>query len=409
MEEKIKVLFIGNKVPFPDVDGGTAASKAIIQNLLDAGCIVQAVFFDTEKHPVYPQALFPEWHDPAFSMSSIRVNTRVNLRDALLNLFFSSKSYHVIRVQKSEVQKQIQAITEAMQPQVILLDGLFALAQAPFLKSVSRAPLVYRAHNIESEVWYRLAANSRLLPKRYYLNLLARRLEKFEKKTGHLLAEVWAISEPSAVFFGRLQVPVKVVFPAFRISAAADTQKVYSGSGAFRMFHVGAMDWLPNTEALQFFVRDIFPVLRARFPQLEFHAGGRHFNAEQLPRAEGVFYHGEIEDYTAFIADKHALVVPLLSGSGLRMKIPEAWAAGIPVLATPEAIRGLPAEPGLHYAAFRTAEDLIQLFEAHLNDTAWWQHMALEGRKQVQACFSYQSLAKSIGLYLADVIRLDKK
>lgn len=407
--EKIKVLFIGNKVPFPDVDGGTAASRAIIQNLLDAGCRVQAVFFDTEKHPVNSEALFPEWQDPAFSMEKIRVNTRVNVQDALLNLLFSSKSYHVIRVQKSVVQKQLQAYVDGFSPQMILLDGLFALAQAPFLKSVTRAPLIYRAHNIESEIWYKLSENSNLFLKRKYLYILARRLAKFEKKTAHLLAEVWAVSEQTSRFFAALKVPARVVYPSFRIRSFETPHQVYPGTGPFRLFHVGAMNWLPNTEALTFFVRDIFPVLRRRFPELEFYAGGRHLDPEAFPRVEGVFYCGEIEDYPAFTADKHALVVPLLSGSGMRMKIPEAWAAGIPVLATEEAIRGIPAEPGKHFGLFRNAEELAAIFGKELHVPQYWQSLSLEGEKQVEALFSHEALAKSVAGYIQDVVHNDKK
>lgn len=407
--EKIKVLFIGNKVPFPDLDGGTAASRAMIQNILDAGCTVQAVFFDTEKHPVRSEALFPEWHDPAFSLEKIRVDTRVNLRDALLNLLFSTKSYHIIRVQKSVVQKQLQAITEKFLPDIILLDGLFALAQAPFLKSVTRAPLVYRAHNIESEIWFRLAGHSRFNPKKRYLRILAKRLQKFEKKTAHLLRDVWAVSEPVAQFFAALKVPARVVYPSFRLQSYEAPHEQYTGRGPFRMFHVGAMDWQPNTEAVAFFVKEIFPQLRRQFPLVEFHAGGRHFDVDAFPETEGVFYYGEIEDYRAFTADKHALVVPLLSGSGIRMKIPEAWAAGIPVLATPAAIRGIPAEPGVHFGMFSNTTELLTLCRTYLESPEYWQKLSQNGRRQVEALFSHEALAKSVGEYIADIVRLDKK
>jgi len=407
--EKIKVLFVGNKVPFPDLDGGTAASRAMIQNILDAGCRVQAVFFDTEKHPVRSEALFPEWHDPAFSLEKIRVDTRVNLRDALLNLFFSTKSYHIIRVQKSIVQKQLQAITEKFAPDIVLLDGLFALAQAPFLKSVTPAPLVYRAHNIESEIWFRLADHSRFIPRKRYLHILAKRLQKFEKKTAHLLREVWAVSEPTAQFFTALKVSARVVYPSFRLQSHETPHENYTGSGAFRMFHVGAMDWQPNTEAVSYFVKEIFPKLRREFPMVEFHAGGRHFDVNAFPGTEGVFCYGEIEDYRAFTADKHALVVPLLSGSGIRMKIPEAWAAGIPVLATPAAIRGIPAEPGVHFGMFSNTAELIALFRTYLGAPEYWKQLSLNGRRQVEENFSHEALAKSVGEYMADIVRLDKK
>src|SRR5262249_10074306 len=110
----------------------------------------------------------------------------------------------------------------------------------------------------------------------------------------------------------------------------------------------GNMEYHPNTAAVRFFRNEIWPALRDRWPKLVWRLIGknpeaiRRFTAGD-PRIEVV---GPVEDAVAELARCRVAIVPLLTGSGTRLKILEAWAAGLPVVSTGIGAEGLPVRDG---------------------------------------------------------------
>jgi glycosyltransferase involved in cell wall biosynthesis len=112
----------------------------------------------------------------------------------------------------------------------------------------------------------------------------------------------------------------------------------------------GNMEYHPNTSAVRFFRGEIWPILRERWPELVWRLVGKNPGAVAAytggdSRIEVI---GETDDAVRELARARAAVVPLLAGSGTRLKILEAWAAGLPVVATPLGAEGLTARDGEH-------------------------------------------------------------
>jgi glycosyltransferase involved in cell wall biosynthesis len=164
----------------------------------------------------------------------------------------------------------------------------------------------------------------------------------------------------------------------------------------------GNLEYDPNVTAVQFFYERIWPVLRERWPRLTWRIVGR--NQEKLARRlagdDRIRFTGPVTDAIAELASARAAVVPVLAGSGTRMKIIEAWAAGIPVVSTRLGSEGLPALAGEHLLEaddpadfaravsslleFPTLADKLAdhgraLYEAELNWEAVWPRLAAAG------------------------------
>jgi glycosyltransferase involved in cell wall biosynthesis len=110
----------------------------------------------------------------------------------------------------------------------------------------------------------------------------------------------------------------------------------------------GNMEYHPNTSAVRFFRAEVWPLLRERWPRLIWRLLGKHPDAIRRfvagdPRIEVA---GPVDDAILELARARVAVVPLLVGSGTRLKILEAWAAGLPVVSTPVGAEGLPARDG---------------------------------------------------------------
>ena len=139
---------------------------------------------------------------------------------------------------------------------------------------------------------------------------------------------------------------VPLCFPVQPVDYAAKRRDVCNA------LWLGGFWWHPNAEGVQWFLREIFPLVRPRLAQarLRFHFIGAGAPPELTAIHDGrnVVVHGFVPSLSELLADMHLLFVPLLSGSGVRVKILEAMSNGIPVLTTTKGCEGLGAVDGVH-------------------------------------------------------------
>ncbi len=388
-----KIIVLCNKSPFPNIDGGTAATKSLIDGLLQAGYAIHALIFDTYKHPLKPELLFPEWENKAFSFDPISVDTHIDISKLLKNLLFEKESLHISRVQLPEVSKQIIKACEKFEPDFLVLDGLFAMAQIPALSHLN-IPMVYRAHNVESEIWEKLARESKPA-KKFYLSIMAKRLKNFEKKLALYPTMVWAISPNTADFFRGLKLAVELIYPSVQLPEN-ERIRSFPKNGHFSLFHIGAMNWQPNLEAVDYFVHAFLPELSRHFPHAVFYAGGRHFPMNRYEVSAHFKVVGEVPSYADFVKDKDLLVVPLKSGSGIRMKIVETMALGIPVLSTRAGMDGIPAIEGQHFLPFSNPSDFLEAIARLHEEPELYGNLAKAAKDLVATHFALHEQSKQM-------------
>ncbi len=110
------------------------------------------------------------------------------------------------------------------------------------------------------------------------------------------------------------------------------------------MVVLGSRGWLPNEDSHTWLVREIWPAIRSALPGAVLHLYSADLDPGTTP--PGVTAHSSLEDSAQAFAARSVLLVPLRIASGVRMKILEAWARGVPVVATPAALAGLEAADG---------------------------------------------------------------
>ncbi|MGK5080787.1 TIGR03087 family PEP-CTERM/XrtA system glycosyltransferase [Janthinobacterium sp. HLX7-2] len=131
--------------------------------------------------------------------------------------------------------------------------------------------------------------------------------------------------------------------------------------GAQVLVFTGAMDYWPNIDAVQWFVRRVWPALRRQFPQLQFYIVGSGPTAAvtALARVAGVTVTGKVPDIRPYLAGAALAVAPLRIARGVQNKVLEAMAMGKIVLATPQALEGIAAQPGLELLLARNDAEFI--------------------------------------------------
>jgi sugar transferase (PEP-CTERM/EpsH1 system associated) len=213
-------------------------------------------------------------------------------------------------------------------------------------------PAVLFTHNVESEIWRRHAETATSAIARSLYRTQHRRMLRFEARTLARFDGVLVVSDADRETFDRIY-PGAVREPAHVVPTGVDTEFFTprsSPAASRRIVFSGSMDWLPNEDAMIFFVRDVLSLIRAEEPGVTLSIVGRAPtpNVQKLAKEHGIQVTGRVDDVRPYVGDAAVYVVPLRIGGGTRLKIFEAMAMGKAVVSTTVGAEGLPVVDGMH-------------------------------------------------------------
>ena len=338
----MKVLYIGHKPAYPKVDGGCVASAAFLNNLMESGCEVYYAFLSTEKHPYISDA-FPQEVQKAISITNHSIETRVNRWEAVRSLFNSS-SYNVERFHNETFAKKLKKILASEDIATVIFDNVFSVR---YLKEIqtSNSTISYfvRTHNVEFQIWEGLSRNARNPIVRWYLKRLAKDLKRFEIRAYEKLDGIFTITNEDTQELKHLgiqtpilHVPVSVEIP--------DYEHNYKNKS---LFHLGAMNWRPNIQAVNTVLKYL-PDFLSNDPETHFTIAGLE-SEERYDYLDDphVTVAGFVPSLENFVRHQGILIAPIQSGSGVRIKLLEMMAMGIPVITTTRGAQGISDQTGL--------------------------------------------------------------
>ncbi|MGI4741164.1 MAG: glycosyltransferase family 4 protein [Janthinobacterium lividum] len=343
------ILQVSLRVPFPLHDGGAIGIYNITAGLLAAGHRVTMLAVNTPKH--HQPASVLDHLGPNFRLVTVDVDTTAKPLKALQNLLFSSRPYNIERFIDGAVTAVLGPLLQAEKPDVVQFEGTYMAWYNTWLREQRLVPAgtvrVLRAHNIEYVIWERLAKGERNPLRRWYLGHLATRLRSFEQAYLPHFDAVAAITEQDIARLKELGcpepialVPAAVEMHSFQPDPAVQPQPR-------TIFMIGSLNWLPNLEGLEWLLREVWPALHAELPDLQLHVAGVAPPAHLLvPRTDNVFIHGFVESAAAFMRQYDLMLVPLLSGGGMRVKIIEGMALGKAILSTGIGAEGIEVTDG---------------------------------------------------------------
>ncbi len=395
----MKILFLCNKSPYPAREGGPIAMNMMIEGLIRAGHQVKVLAVNSEKYHVAPESI-PLSYREMTGIELVDIDLRIRIPDALLNLF-STKSYHVERFISAAFRKKLLDILSVEKFDVVQFEMLF---MSPYLGDVQRnsnAVTVLRAHNIEHLIWERMARNEKSPLKKWYISHLAETLKNYELSVIKGYDGIAAITYKDAEFFQKIiqgsgQAKPAVTDIPFGLdpgSYSSSREKIHFPS----IFSLGAMDWLPNNEGIYWFLEKVWPELHRRFPDLRFYIAGRHM-PEWLTnsRHENVEVIGEVEDAVQFMNSKAIMVVPLFSGSGIRIKIIEGMAAGKTIVSTSIGAEGIGYTNGENILIADDPEEFIRQIASCISDRGMFDSIGISARTLIETSYNRDLLIQKL-------------
>jgi polysaccharide biosynthesis protein PslH len=341
----MNILQVTNKVPYPTKDGGAIACMNLTRGFSLLGHSVTVLSMNTAKHNISLDEI-PELIRDLAEFNLVEVPARISAISAVWNLIFSKKPYNAVRFISNSFKAELKLILESNRFDVIQLEGLYVCPYIPIIRKYSSAKIVYRAHNIEHEIWDRTVINSKGIVK-WYLKILAKRIRSFEINLLNEYDLIVPITERDGALLDKLgntkskHVSQTGIDSSVLIPNAKNLEHP-------SLFHIGSLEWTPNQEGLVWFLDNCWNAIHIKYPTLKFYVAGRNAPLwlQKKLEAPNVVFEGEVTDAYEFMNSKSIMVAPLYSGSGMRIKIIEGMALGKPIVTTPVGTEGISTTSG---------------------------------------------------------------
>lgn len=377
----MRILYIAPKSPAPIIDGGCFAMMECLKGLSQIA-EVDGIILETYKHP-YTKESERILNHYLKSQMVVPINTEIKPTGALVN-FIRRKNYNLSRFKSEKLYQEIaKQLTNKYD--YIVCDSLFAAAQLSHFDFKELAPVIIRSHNVESEIWKLHASMETSVLKRFYLRNLEKTLRKEEIEILNKAAVVWAISEEDQQWIKTNTDQKNAVLLPVSVPIDSTMAVDYKNND---FFHLGSMDWKPNQEAVNFLVKKIWS--NPAVSEFTLKIAGSKSEHYSFYRTNAIEVVGWVKNSNEFMAKSGTLVTPIQSGSGIRIKLLEAMALGVPCITTKLGASGIDIEKsGIQIA--ETEESFVELILKFRKNESFREEVGNKSRDYISKVHSFDT------------------
>jgi glycosyltransferase involved in cell wall biosynthesis len=389
----MRILWVKYGTLFPPDTGGRKRTWAMLREIVRAGHELHYLALKTPDVTITDEemndryATRKTWLDhreaakgsPAFFL------------DLLGNFTLSRRPYVLDRYRCDAWREAIEQ--HAKDADVVVCDFLTPAPNFEGLRLL--CPVVLFQHNIESQIWKRLADTAGHAVKRAYLASQYRRMWRAEKELSEGFEGIITVS-PEDSAFCREQYQLRRVLGDVPTGVDVDAfQPPAKPAAAPVIGFLGSMDWMPNIDGVLWFAREVLPKVREQMPEVRVKIIGRNPPASirALAADPAIEVTGTVPEVQPHVHECRVIAVPLLAGGGTRIKIFEAMAMGVPVISTTIGAEGLPVRHGEEIEIADDAESFAKGTLKLLADAGAAARMASNARELMEQRFSWRFAA----------------
>ena len=395
---RLKVLLVCNMSPFPP-QGGSPLRLWQMINVLAKIATVDVLSFGDRDVRVASMPVANSWIHIGDDVEKRRFIGAQKVRALLRARQFPFEN----DFRDAEFNRIIADRITDVRPDVIVLSHW----RDALPDSLARAPrLIVDAHNIESLLGPHAVPRLRSFRERFAML----RFRQRERRLFKVATSVWVTSAVDAALASKMApradirvVPNAVDTDHYRPLLNKRLQTVRSSvaarEGSVAVGYIGRYSYNPNAVAARRLLHAIFPRIRERCPDAHLWLVGMHPGRELVDAAAGdshVHVTDAVEDVLPFLERFDALVVPIATASGTRLKILEAFAAGVPVVSTSKGAEGIAATPSSELCIADSDEGLAEAAVRLLDDPARVERQIVSAAALVERAYSWSSIESTV-------------
>jgi len=331
----MKLLWITTKYPFPADSGGKIVTRNLIKELSASG------------HTVSLYSLkVPSKEEPPPKQINLRTPPRSIKKDynslvKKITGFFSMRPYVINKYDSQSVSKDILENYKKENLDAVISDHIHTARYGLQIAKIKKIPNLLLEHNVESELWETLTKEETNPLKQLLLKVEELKVKKYEEKITKKIDTCVSLSKEDQEGLQNLNddIAAKHISPGIYIKNYPYSPEGNGGNICL----VGRMDWLPNINGAVWFMKEIWPLIKEGYKEAEFYIVGANptKKIKDLNGVNGVTVTGRVPDIRAFIKKAQVFVVPVRSGSGVRIKILQGGSMGKAIVSTSRGCQGL--------------------------------------------------------------------
>lgn len=386
----MRILMLTQVLPFPPDSGPKVKTYNLIRSLARHHEVTLVSLVRSPAEAARADAL----RELCAAVHTVQLR-RSRVRDVyhLIRSTLTGESFIISRDESPELHALLADLTSREPFDIIHADQLNMAQFAVDLPGVR----VLDQHNAVWTIVARMAEHSGFLPKRAFLDMEAHRLRRYEAEICARFDALMTVSEPdrwalelAAAEHGTTLAPTTVI----PIAVDAHSEPIVKREAAPKLIlSMATMFWPPNVDGVLWFAREVYPLVRAAVPEVEFAVVGARPPATVQRLAEedpSIAVTGYVEDPRPYLERSAALIVPVRAGGGMRVKILEALARGLPIVTTTIGYEGIDLVPGEHVLVGDTPAEFAAALIRLLRDPALGRRLAAAGRGVAEDRYDWQ-------------------
>jgi glycosyltransferase involved in cell wall biosynthesis len=394
----MRILQLCNKPPLPAVDGGCKAMNQTTEMLLAKSNTVKVLSIYTFKHPIITSALTNKYIEQT-NFEGIFVDTSIKFLDSIK--YLNSKiPYNVIRFYSTAFEKKLIEILTKNIFDIIIFESIYMAVYLECVQKYSTAKCVLRSHNIEYKLWETRTIQEKNIFKKIYSKHLTTQLKKYETDVFIKIKNIISITDDDEININRMSSEFNTISIPF---ASNKYETCLEQKLKPTFYHLGAMDWQPNVDGLDWALKFIIPNIISENSEFDFNIAGRgmpkHFFDLQC---KNIKVNENVDNAITFINSHDVLIAPIFSGGGMRVKIIEAMQLGKVVITTKLGAAGIPNfyknEKCILIA--ETADEFIEQINNCLLNYAMRKSISENAKAIIEDQFSFGNISEKLNNYL---------
>lgn len=401
----MKILQFCYKPPLPATDGGTIDMYSISEGLANNGCDVKVLTIYSDKHP-FDKELLPKNYLEKTRIEGVYVDLKPRIMDALWCVF-AAQSYVVKRFVSDQMKQLLLKTLKSETFDVVQIESIMLAPYIPLIRKYSKAKITFHCPNVEHLIWQRMAKGKHInVFKKWYIKNTAMNLKAYE--LGHIndFDAVFPVTDVDAKYFidnGCKKLCVGVPIGFDNVEKLPDVVEQEHS-----IFHIGSMNWAPNEQGIKWFLNEVWPLVNKELPQIKAYFAGRNMSPWFKNNSwNNVDMIGEVDDSILFMSSKKIMVVPLLSGSGIRIKILEAMSIGKAVVATSIAAEGIMYEDGKNILIANTPQEFVEAIRKLDSDTEYCKQVGDNAYKLIRERYDTNYIGAELLGYYKQILAKD--
>tara|TARA_B100000927_G_scaffold290368_1_gene289011 strand:- start:867 stop:2054 length:1188 start_codon:yes stop_codon:yes gene_type:complete len=383
----MKVLILSKKQVHPPTDGESMAVYTLGKSLEYAGA--EVVWFSLDSSGKSLTGLRYDEEKQGYTMP---INT------AVASHFFSYQRKYPLQVRRfynAEAASSLQEVVGNYEPDIIQIESVFLATYIEGLRKISHAPIILRLHNIEEEIWQNRLAGVRGLHYALYQKM-ANDIRRFERVAWSSADLVLPIShaDKELVLNNCPEVSTEVIPMGMVVDHIARPNRIMGGG--LRLGLIASWDWSPNLEAAKWLLDEIVPQLDV-LDNWTLHLAGRNMPGWLIKRrSKRIHILGEVKSALHFVRSMDVMVMPFKSGGGVRVKVLEALAAGIPCIGTSKAFQGLSVTDNNEVLIAEDAEQFVEAVCRISSEEGLWNRLRKRGMHNVDQYHNPSTIGEAL-------------